>query len=614
MTAFPVRRSYLDIQLWLDAGYDGHDIGAFLAAYESMFDNENLAFDLRVPGANAIDGILNTMVVDVLEKSEGVARAMDDAATRTTATFAAFGGAEMLRRELDRSQLSNTPVNTSPPPLAAGVATPPPLPPPPSSGAGGDGGLGTTIVIIISVTVSVAVIVVGFAIAWFARRKGSLRFRRRSGSSRGPLKAPGAGPGTCLLVTDIENSTHLWETLPEKSMDCALRLHSGCLRELMLEHRGYESATEGDSFIVAFVDALSAVRFAVAAQAALLNLSWPTELLAAPFCSEVWAVPASCSPSRPVTGGGGSPSATSHSGAFNAPAWAGGGGPPVQRSGPDTLTPLFSGASYVQPASPGRFPPGGGGSFEQLAEMEEEEQVPEEEEVAATLCGLPLPSCVTVLVRKPSAPVSSAVSAAGGWGPGPGVNGVDSESGADDSVHCVGSGGLNAGGVDPSSRTNSRFRKGIRGASVSGVQSTGPSAAALPLTGMSHRGTLWGLHDAMWQARSQHEPGAVLIARGLRVRVGLHTGVPPEAVSINKASARTTYSGACLGTTKAIADCANGGQVTLSEPARTQLVVCGKAHGATLLHLGTVAEVYPRQLPMGLYLALSNTIGLWKSR
>lgn len=41
----------------------------------------------------------------------------------------------------------------------------------------------------------------------------------------------------------------------------------------------YESATEGDSFILAFHGPLDAARFALLAQAALMELPWPTELL-----------------------------------------------------------------------------------------------------------------------------------------------------------------------------------------------------------------------------------------------------------------------------------------------------------------------------------------------
>ncbi len=43
--------------------------------------------------------------------------------------------------------------------------------------------------------------------------------------------------------------------------------------------RSYESATEGDSFILAFHVPLDAARFALLAQAALMELPWPVELL-----------------------------------------------------------------------------------------------------------------------------------------------------------------------------------------------------------------------------------------------------------------------------------------------------------------------------------------------
>lgn len=40
--------------------------------------------------------------------------------------------------------------------------------------------------------------------------------------------------------------------MPVNVMSHALKLHNSVLRALMREHGGYESATEGDSFIVAF--------------------------------------------------------------------------------------------------------------------------------------------------------------------------------------------------------------------------------------------------------------------------------------------------------------------------------------------------------------------------
>lgn len=55
---------------------------------------------------------------------------------------------------------------------------------------------------------------------------------------------PGVGSGTCLVVTDIQNSTHLWESLPHNVMDSAVRTHHEVLRGLLRKHKGYEPCTE----------------------------------------------------------------------------------------------------------------------------------------------------------------------------------------------------------------------------------------------------------------------------------------------------------------------------------------------------------------------------------
>ncbi len=54
--------------------------------------------------------------------------------------------------------------------------------------------------------------------------------------------------------------------------------------------------------------------------------------------------------------------------------------------------------------------------------------------------------------------------------------------------------------------------------------------------------------------------------RGLRVRVGVHSGVAEADVKgSDPQSRRTKYGGRALGTTKAMGDCGHGGTVTLSE-------------------------------------------------
>ncbi|GIL49556.1 hypothetical protein Vafri_5901, partial [Volvox africanus] len=115
----------------------------------------------------------------------------------------------------------------------------------------------------------------------------ALMWRRRSRARRhrdllGRVRAPQVGPDTTLLITDVQNSTVLWEALPVTTMDCALRAHNACIRQTLAKYDGYESATEGDSFIVAFASPASATAFAVSCQLALLEADWPQELLQHP--------------------------------------------------------------------------------------------------------------------------------------------------------------------------------------------------------------------------------------------------------------------------------------------------------------------------------------------
>jgi class 3 adenylate cyclase len=77
----------------------------------------------------------------------------------------------------------------------------------------------------------------------------------------------------------FQGSTDLWEALSPKVMEAVLGVHHGTLQQLLEAHRGYESATEGDSFILAFHSPSDALAYAVAAQKALLEAAWPQELL-----------------------------------------------------------------------------------------------------------------------------------------------------------------------------------------------------------------------------------------------------------------------------------------------------------------------------------------------
>ena len=55
-----------------------------------------------------------------------------------------------------------------------------------------------------------------------------------------PMGAPLAGPLTTLLVTDVQNSTVLWDSLPSEVMDLAYNCHHTCIRKILADSGGYE--------------------------------------------------------------------------------------------------------------------------------------------------------------------------------------------------------------------------------------------------------------------------------------------------------------------------------------------------------------------------------------
>ncbi|KAG2484543.1 hypothetical protein HYH03_016678 [Edaphochlamys debaryana] len=170
----------------------------------------------------------------------------------------------------------------------------------PDGGSGGTGEEGSTaFVVTIAVLLPVAVLALAALALVYCLYRRLQRQHRREHSAQ---KAPGVGPLTTLLITDIANSTALWESLPEEVMDTALRLHHACIRALILRFNGYESATEGDSFILAFHHPMDAAKFALTAQIQLMDVMWPAEVLAHPDGHEVWVVPRNNEPSIHNTG------------------------------------------------------------------------------------------------------------------------------------------------------------------------------------------------------------------------------------------------------------------------------------------------------------------------
>eukprot|EP00727_Mastigamoeba_balamuthi_P010559 m51a1_g6125 putative serine threonine protein kinase (2351) ;mRNA; f:176074-200461 len=86
-----------------------------------------------------------------------------------------------------------------------------------------------------------------------------------------------------IVFTDIQQSTELWEWNAQLMKE-ALYQHHDAMRTALRRNKGYEVKTQGDAFMIAFQDAVDALRFCADAQRALVNLAWNPRLLEFPTC------------------------------------------------------------------------------------------------------------------------------------------------------------------------------------------------------------------------------------------------------------------------------------------------------------------------------------------
>ncbi|KAL0031937.1 hypothetical protein WJX79_006910 [Trebouxia sp. C0005] len=88
---------------------------------------------------------------------------------------------------------------------------------------------------------------------------------------------PLAETSVTLVCTDVEGSTEMWEW-DNKAMMEAISLHDRVMRMHLPKFGGYEVATEGDAFLIAFHTPGKAVGWAAATQQSLLTARWPLAL------------------------------------------------------------------------------------------------------------------------------------------------------------------------------------------------------------------------------------------------------------------------------------------------------------------------------------------------
>src|SRR5207237_1127425 len=87
-------------------------------------------------------------------------------------------------------------------------------------------------------------------------------------------RTPPTGTVT-FLFSDVEGSTRLVQELDTAAYRELIEEHQRLLRTAFAAHGGVERGTEGDSFLVVFRDAPSAVAAAVEAQRSLQSAGWP---------------------------------------------------------------------------------------------------------------------------------------------------------------------------------------------------------------------------------------------------------------------------------------------------------------------------------------------------
>jgi len=103
--------------------------------------------------------------------------------------------------------------------------------------------------------------------------------------ARPPVPAPTGR--VALVATRVEGARALWDHDPEAT-SAGLRLGTALLKRLLVDHRGYEVTADGEGMLLAFPDALSAARWSLDAQEALLRAEWPQALLQCPGAEEAY--------------------------------------------------------------------------------------------------------------------------------------------------------------------------------------------------------------------------------------------------------------------------------------------------------------------------------------
>ncbi|GAX76365.1 hypothetical protein CEUSTIGMA_g3811.t1 [Chlamydomonas eustigma] len=321
--------------------------------------------------------------------------------------------------------------------------------------------------------------------------------------------APGVGADTTLVITDVQNSTTLFEVLPTRVMDKAMIIHDTCMRACMAKYQGYESCTEGDAFIMAFPNPLLALNFCFELQSELMLMEWPSEMLRVPDARMVHVTHAQDKAHSQAGGVGGGQGA--------APSYI------ASKSRSSNLAPVRSTTALKEGKRSGT----------------DNKRLPPRKSLAERMTGF-------LRQRGPSGEDNSgdlALSAGSGLA-----------AGADSNSNVVAE--MNEGDDDE------EVHGGNAPGQVQGAEANGK--LSLCLTWQQQLAMIWpktrGLNVGM-DGKNQALP----IFKGLRVRMGIHCGITdPQDVVVDASSNHTTYSGLPMDITRAVCDCCPGGSIMMT--------------------------------------------------
>ncbi|KAG2501269.1 hypothetical protein HYH03_001075 [Edaphochlamys debaryana] len=260
LRAQPTRREHFDpanLGRWVAAGYHVDDIREHLAVVSAAIEHPNALLTLRLPGSVQVVQAMQAAVMSAVSTSRPIAEIMARLTDRVYDVYDNFSDPKEF------AYLRNTYY------MLQGYL--PTASPPPEPAASAPSGSPSTTTILIATLVPclglAGLVLVGLGLLSYVRPAWlPWRLRLRRGGSGAP---PGYGPLSTVVVTDLQDSTPLWEALDPLVMQEAMRLHDGIVRRW------------------AFHTPQAAAAWALETQAQLLTAPWPEALLAHPSAAVV---------------------------------------------------------------------------------------------------------------------------------------------------------------------------------------------------------------------------------------------------------------------------------------------------------------------------------------